>query len=74
MIIKALADEQLPIYGDGQNIRDWLFVEDHASALALVAERGAIGETYNIAVAASAQILKLSRQFVLCSIEWNARR
>jgi len=48
MIIKALADEQLPIYGDGQNIRDWLFVEDHASALALVIERGCIGETYNI--------------------------
>jgi dTDP-glucose 4,6-dehydratase len=48
MIIKALADEQLPIYGDGQNIRDWLFVEDHASALALVLERGSIGETYNI--------------------------
>ncbi len=48
MIIKALADEQLPIYGDGQNIRDWLFVEDHASALALVMERGCIGETYNI--------------------------
>ena len=48
MIIKALADEQLPIYGDGKNIRDWLFVEDHASALALVAERGSIGETYNI--------------------------
>jgi dTDP-glucose 4,6-dehydratase len=48
MIIKALADQQLPIYGDGQNIRDWLFVEDHASALALVMERGSIGETYNI--------------------------
>jgi len=48
IIIKALADEQLPIYGDGQNIRDWLFVEDHASALALVAERGSVGETYNV--------------------------
>ncbi|MGD0076589.1 MAG: dTDP-glucose 4,6-dehydratase [Candidatus Binataceae bacterium] len=48
IIIRALADDQLPIYGDGKNIRDWLFVEDHASALALVAERGAIGETYNI--------------------------
>ena len=48
VIIKALAEEQLPIYGDGKNVRDWLFVEDHAVALALVAERGSIGETYNI--------------------------
>jgi dTDP-glucose 4,6-dehydratase len=46
--IKALAEEQLPVYGDGQNVRDWLFVEDHAIALALVVERGSIGETYNI--------------------------
>jgi dTDP-glucose 4,6-dehydratase len=47
-IIKGLADEPLPIYGDGQNIRDWLYVEDHAIALALVVERGRVGETYNI--------------------------
>jgi dTDP-glucose 4,6-dehydratase len=48
IIIKALAGQQLPVYGDGQNIRDWLYVEDHAKALALVLERGGIGETYNI--------------------------
>src|ERR1700753_2082694 len=48
MIIKGLAGEQLPVYGDGQNIRDWLYVEDHAKALALVLERGTIGQTYNI--------------------------
>jgi dTDP-glucose 4,6-dehydratase len=48
MIIKGLAEEPLPIYGDGQNVRDWLYVEDHARALALVAERGVVGETYNI--------------------------
>ena len=48
MIIKALADEPLPVYGDGQNIRDWLYVEDHAKALTLVLERGQIGETYNV--------------------------
>jgi len=48
IIIKGLADEQLPVYGDGQNVRDWLYVEDHARALTLVAERGRVGETYNI--------------------------
>jgi len=48
MIIKGLAGEPLPVYGDGQNIRDWLYVEDHAKALTLVLERGAVGETYNV--------------------------
>lgn len=48
MIIKALSGQSLPVYGDGQNVRDWLFVEDHARALALVAEKGRPGETYNI--------------------------
>ena len=48
MIIKALAEELLPVYGDGQNIRDWLFVDDHARALLLVVESGIAGQTYNI--------------------------
>jgi len=48
MIIKGLAGEALPVYGDGQQIRDWLYVEDHAKALALVVARGRPGETYNI--------------------------
>jgi len=48
IIIKGLADEPLPVYGDGQNVRDWLYVEDHAKALTHVVERGRIGETYNI--------------------------
>lgn len=48
MIIKGLAGEPLPVYGDGQNIRDWLYVEDHAKALTLVLERGQVGETYNV--------------------------
>lgn len=47
-IIKGLSGEELPVYGDGQNIRDWLFVEDHAKALTLVLERGRVGQTYNI--------------------------
>lgn len=48
MIIKGLAGEALPVYGDGKNIRDWLYVEDHAKALATVLDRGQIGETYNV--------------------------
>jgi dTDP-glucose 4,6-dehydratase len=47
-IIKGLAGEPLPVYGQGQNVRDWLFVDDHAEALTLVLERGECGETYNI--------------------------
>jgi dTDP-glucose 4,6-dehydratase len=48
IIIKALVGEPLPVYGDGQNVRDWLYVEDHARALTLVVERGTPGRTYNI--------------------------
>lgn len=48
VIIKALAGEPLPVYGDGSNVRDWLFVEDHATALQAVFERGQPLETYNI--------------------------
>jgi dTDP-glucose 4,6-dehydratase len=46
--IRALNGESLPVYGDGTNVRDWLFVDDHARALQAVFERGAPGETYNI--------------------------
>jgi len=48
VILNALAGIPLPVYGDGSQIRDWLYVEDHARALILVAQKGAIGETYNI--------------------------
>jgi dTDP-glucose 4,6-dehydratase len=48
MIIKALAEEPLPVYGRGDQIRDWLHVEDHARGLRAVLERGRIGESYNI--------------------------
>jgi len=48
VIIKALQGEPLPVYGKGDNIRDWLYVEDHARALRLVLEKGRVGETYNI--------------------------
>jgi dTDP-glucose 4,6-dehydratase len=48
MLIKSLAEEPLPVYGDGNNVRDWLYVEDHARALTLVMECGTVGATYNI--------------------------
>ena len=48
IILNALAGKPLPIYGDGSNIRDWLYVEDHADALLLVLQRGTLGESYNI--------------------------
>jgi dTDP-glucose 4,6-dehydratase len=48
VILKAIAGQALPIYGDGSNIRDWLHVDDHASALRLVVSKGSVGETYCI--------------------------
>jgi dTDP-glucose 4,6-dehydratase len=48
IILNALGGKSLPVYGNGQQIRDWLFVEDHARALYLVATEGQLGETYNI--------------------------
>ncbi|BDI04332.1 dTDP-glucose 4,6-dehydratase [Sphaerotilus microaerophilus] len=48
MIVNALAGKPLPIYGDGQNVRDWLYVRDHASAIRAVLAGGRLGETYNV--------------------------
>jgi len=48
VILKALAGEPIPVYGDGANVRDWLFVEDHAEALLTVLTKGVLGRSYNI--------------------------
>ena len=48
MILNAIEGKRLPVYGDGQNVRDWLYVEDHCRAIARVLEAGRVGETYNI--------------------------
>lgn len=48
VIAKALAGEPLPVYGDGKNVRDWLFVNDHCAAIRRVLEAGRLGETYNV--------------------------
>jgi dTDP-glucose 4,6-dehydratase len=48
MVLNALEGKPLPVYGDGKNVRDWLYVEDHCSAIRAVLSHGAVGETYNI--------------------------
>jgi len=48
MIVNALADKPLPVYGDGMQVRDWLYVKDHCSAIRRVLEAGRVGETYNV--------------------------
>lgn len=48
VILNALEGKKLPVYGDGQNVRDWIFVRDHCEALLQVVERGKLGETYNV--------------------------
>jgi len=66
IILNALAGKPLPIYGDGSNIRDWLFVEDHAEALLLVVEQGRVGRSYNIGGENERSNLDLVR--TLCAI------
>jgi dTDP-glucose 4,6-dehydratase len=48
MILKALEGEPLPVYGDGLNVRDWLYVDDHVRALEVILDKGRLGETYNV--------------------------
>ncbi len=66
MIHSALAGKPLPVYGDGQNVRDWLFVLDHCEALRTVLERGRPGEVYNIGGSAEMKNLDLVR--LLCAL------
>ena len=48
MIINALADKPLPVYGKGENVRDWLYVEDHCKAIDMIIHKGKVGEVYNV--------------------------
>ena len=66
VILNALSGKPLPIYGTGENIRDWLFVEDHADALLLVVEKGELGRSYNIGGENERTNLELVR--TLCTI------
>ncbi|MCC5983000.1 MAG: dTDP-glucose 4,6-dehydratase [Rhodobacteraceae bacterium] len=66
IILNALAGKPLPIYGDGSNVRDWLYVEDHAEALLMVLEKGTVGRSYNIGGENERSNLELVR--ALCAI------
>jgi dTDP-glucose 4,6-dehydratase len=65
-IINALEGEQLPVYGNGENVRDWLHVEDHAEALLLVAEQAPLGESYNIG--SHTELSNIAVVRMICSI------
>jgi dTDP-glucose 4,6-dehydratase len=71
MIHKALTGEKLPVYGDGKNVRDWLFVSDHCAAIRRVLEAGRIGETYNDGGDAERQNIEVVK--VICAL-LDARR
>lgn len=71
VILNALAGREIPVYGDGGNIRDWLYVEDHADALLAVLARGAVGRTYNIGGENEAKNIDLVR--MICA-ELDTRR
>ena len=66
VILNALAGKPIPVYGAGENVRDWLYVEDHADALLTVLQRGAIGRSYNIGGENEARNIDLVR--MICAI------
>ena len=66
MIINCLSNKQLPVYGKGDNVRDWLYVEDHCKAIDLILKDGAIGETYNIGGNNEIKNIKIVKS--ICSI------
>jgi dTDP-glucose 4,6-dehydratase len=66
VILNALAGKPIPVYGLGENVRDWLFVEDHADALLLVVEKGAVGRSYNIGGENEARNIDLVR--MICAL------
>jgi dTDP-glucose 4,6-dehydratase len=61
-VTNALDDEPLPLYGDGKNVRDWLYVEDHAEAIDFLLDHGAPGETYNIAGGNEMENIEITRR------------
>ena len=64
MLVNALEGKGLPIYGDGSNVRDWLFVDDHCAAISAIIDSGIIGETYN--VGGNTEIVNLDLVTILC--------
>jgi dTDP-glucose 4,6-dehydratase len=66
VILRALAGDPIPVYGKGENVRDWLYVEDHADALLTVLQKGAVGRSYNIGGENEARNIDLVR--MICAI------
>jgi dTDP-glucose 4,6-dehydratase len=66
MIVSALAGKPLPVYGDGQQVRDWLYVSDHCSAIRAIMSRGRVGETYN--VGGRNELSNLTVVHMICSV------
>lgn len=66
VILNALAGREIPVYGQGKNVRDWLYVEDHADALLLVLEKGALGRSYNIGGENEAQNIEIVQK--ICAL------
>ncbi|MDD9922735.1 MAG: dTDP-glucose 4,6-dehydratase [Boseongicola sp.] len=66
VILNAIHGKEIPVYGDGKNIRDWLFVEDHAIALLTVLTKGAVGRSYNIGGEAEAENIEIIRK--ICAL------
>ena len=66
VIAKALAGEPLPVYGDGKQVRDWLFVTDHCAAIRAVLEKGRVGETYN--VGGNAEMQNIEVVHAICAL------
>ena len=66
VILRALAGDPIPVYGAGENVRDWLYVEDHADALLLVLQKGALGRSYNIGGENEARNIDIVR--MICAI------
>lgn len=66
MITNVIKGKALPVYGEGRNIRDWLYVEDHARALRLVIEKGTVGETYNIGACSERKNIDVVKE--ICAI------
>jgi len=66
MVLSALHGEQMPVYGNGLNVRDWLFVDDHARALGLILSKGCPGETYNVGGRNERRNIDVVRQICAC--------
>lgn len=62
IILNALEEKPLPVYGDGRQVRDWLYVDDHVKALTLAVERGRVGETYNVGGRATMENIEVVQQ------------